>query len=233
LPLGTSGLPLVAGAVAPSYAQVAAGGIATNAVTTDKINNLAVTTDKLAANSVTLAKLATAVQNLLVPVGSISAYAGATAPTGWLLCDGTTSTSSYPQLAALVGATTPDLKGRTLIGVGTGAGLTARALGDRGGAETHTLTEQQIPSHTHIQNAHGHDGASAPAGGAFGEIVLQATGSGSFSAVAVATQIVNNVSGFIGFDPANATATNQNTGGGQPHNNMQPFQVVNYIIKHD
>lgn len=69
--------------------------------------------------TITLAKLAAAVQQALVPVGTIMAYAGATAPTGWLVCDGVTSTTGYPGLAALVGATTPNLKGRTLVGKDT------------------------------------------------------------------------------------------------------------------
>jgi hypothetical protein len=61
LALGTAGYPLVAGASAPSYAQVTATAIATNAVTTDKINNSAVTTDKINAAAVTAAKLASQV----------------------------------------------------------------------------------------------------------------------------------------------------------------------------
>jgi len=100
-----------------------------------------VATAGIADSAVTLAKLATALQAYLVPVGSISAYAGVTAPTGWLLCDGT-STTGYTALAALVGATTPDMRGRFPIGDNS----TLTLLGTGGST---TIAEGNLPSHTH------------------------------------------------------------------------------------
>ena len=100
-----------------------------------------VATAGIADNAVTLGKLATALQAFLVPVGSISAYAGVTAPTGWLLCDGT-STTGYTALAALVGATTPDMRGRFPIGDNS----TLTLLGTGGST---TIAEGNLPSHTH------------------------------------------------------------------------------------
>lgn len=94
---------------------------------------------------VTLAKLASAVANALVPVGTITAYAGATAPTGWLLCDGT-STTGYTSLAALVGATTPDLRGRFLIG--DNASLTLLATGG-----SSIIGTNNLPAHSHANTA--------------------------------------------------------------------------------
>ena len=107
-----------------------------------------VATAGIADNAVTLGKLATALQAFLVPVGSISAYAGVTAPTGWLLCDGT-STTGYTALAALVGATTPDMRGRFPIG----DNATLTLLGTGGSL---TISTSNMPSHSHTQDAHNH-----------------------------------------------------------------------------
>jgi microcystin-dependent protein len=87
----------------------------------------------------------------LAPVGSILMYGGTTAPTGWLLCNGQ-STTGYTALAAIVGANVPDLMGRAPIGYGDSAdsGITTRStIGAKVGAETHTLTTAEIPSHDH------------------------------------------------------------------------------------
>lgn len=155
LALGTSGYPLVAGASAPAYSQLTATGIADNAVTAAKILNGTVGASELASDSVTtakildanvtLAKLAAAVANALVPVGTIAAYAGTSAPTGWLLCNGT-STTGYTALAALVGATTPDMRGRFPIG----DNATLTLLGTGGSL---TIAEGNLPSHSHTFSA--------------------------------------------------------------------------------
>jgi hypothetical protein len=110
------------------WGQVIAGGIASDAVTTAKILDLnvtegkiadgAVTSAKIAANTIVQADVATALLKLVCPVGTISAYPGATAPTGWLLCTGV-STTGYTELIALVGATTPNLQGKVLVGKGS------------------------------------------------------------------------------------------------------------------
>jgi len=109
----------------------------------------AITSDKLATNTI----------QLLTPTGSVTQYAGSSAPTGWLFCDGAAvSRTTYAALFAVIGTTfgvgdgsttfnLPDLKGRVPVGkavAGTFANLAAT-----GGAETHTLTEAQIPSHLH------------------------------------------------------------------------------------
>ncbi|CAK0753042.1 hypothetical protein CCP3SC1_2180003 [Gammaproteobacteria bacterium] len=85
-------------------------------------------------------------------VGEIRVFAGSFAPGGWFLCNGSTvSVSQYQALFALLGTTyggdgvntfgLPDLRGRFNIAVGNGPGLTHRALGEKGGSETVTLTE--------------------------------------------------------------------------------------------
>jgi microcystin-dependent protein len=111
----------------------------------------------------------------------LAPYAGATAPTGWLICDGGTfSATAYPQLAQVLGSTygtisgdnyrLPDLRGRTPIGAGTGrnvadsANLTARTLGAKiSDAETVTLTSAQsgVPAHSHPNTLSGSTAAAS------------------------------------------------------------------------
>jgi microcystin-dependent protein len=94
-------------------------------------------------------------------------------------------------------------------------------LGEAGGAKTHTLTTAEMPSHTHVQNAHAHTFANdffnhaASAFGINGQVYKAQT-----SPLQNRTITVDST-----------TATNQNTGGGGAHNNLQPYIVVNYIIK--
>lgn len=92
------------------------------------------------------------------PTGTVVMYAGATSPSGWLLCDGSeVSRTTFNALFQAIGTTygssgpttfrLPDGRGRAAIGAGQGQGLTNRALGSSGGAETHTLTKDQLPSY--------------------------------------------------------------------------------------
>ncbi len=167
-----------------------------------------------------------------LPAGAIIQWGGSTAPVNWLLCDGSAvSRTTYASLFAAVGTSygagngtttfnLPDLRGRVPVGKNGGSFGT---LGATGGAETVTLTESQMPSHTHIQNAHNH---STPM-----QMVSWPQNENS-------TEHINGDWGGWGWPRVyainsvnNTTATNQNAGGGQAHNNLQPYQVVNYIIK--
>lgn len=78
-----------------------------------------------------------------IPVGGIIMWSGSTVPTGWALCDGTTSN----------GQVTPDLRGRFIVGSGNGYQLTSRAIGNTGGSETHTLLVGNLPAHNHTFTA--------------------------------------------------------------------------------
>lgn len=151
------------------------------------------------------------------PIGIIQAYAGSTAPTGWLICDGSAvSRTTYSELFGVIGTTygsgngsttfnLPDLRGRAPIGSGLGTAEDAveRTLGQSGGSERVTLTVEQMPSHTHK------DGTNA--------------------SVAYVGHAGTNTA-QVAFDANTGRATTA-TGGGQSHGNMQPYLAINYIIK--
>lgn len=163
---------------------ITADKIISNAVTTNKINAGAVTTAKLADDSVTAAKLAddsVTTANILdgqvtaakldaglttqiLPAGMIAPFAGSTAPSGWLLCNGAeVSRTTYSGLWTALGTTSspygqgngsttfllPDMSGR--VPVGKSADTEFDALNEKGGSKTVTLTgeESGIAAHTH------------------------------------------------------------------------------------
>lgn len=156
---------------------------------------------------------------LLVPVGAVFAYGSSTAPNGWLSCLGQeVYRGDYPELFAVIGTTygsgngtttfnLPNLAGRVVVGQGSGSGLTSRSMGATGGAETHTLSVQQIPSHSHtVQNT------------------VQISG---FNTLTESDNSSNEL------DLVNSqTTTSSSVGDGEAHNNMQPFAVLNYIIRY-
>lgn len=94
-------------------------------------------------------------------IGTVFPYATSTPPSGSLPCDGTTYLrADYSALYDVLDSafiidsehfSTPDLRGRTLVGIGTGAGLSARAMGGNFGNERVTLDISQIPSHSHSE----------------------------------------------------------------------------------
>lgn len=213
-------------------------------VTTFEILNGTILNEDIADGTITINKLAPGVipasvaggASNDVPIGTVLAYAGAIPPAGFLLCDGSTQDSAlYPQLAAVLGdgasstfsavATgyfaLPDLRGRTIIGAGTGAyvsggSLTARALGGRSGREAHTLVESEMPNHKHFIEFYLDDGGT---GGVIPPLPLY----GSHSAVPISGYpVVDRTSFWTEF-----------TGGNGAHNNMQPFNTLSYIIRCD
>lgn len=261
LPIGsTSGHVLKTDGTDPSWGQVAAAGIASDAVTTVKILDSAVTSAKILDSAVTSAKIAdaTIVQGdlaltllkALCPVGTISGYAGATAPTGWILCDGTAVVSgTHPELYALC-ATTPDLRGRFALGK-TAAGTGSTLLGTGGST---TITTGNLPSHSHANTltnnagtftgnsnttsstAHVHDVPFSLANTVNGADTISAipdgAGAGFYSTQndgldGAHTHTVTPT----GSVSTNVTITNASTGSGDAYN--QPFVAVSYIIKHD
>jgi hypothetical protein len=99
--------------------------------------------------------------------------------------------------------------GRVLVGFDSGQTEFDTAL-KTGGAKTHTLTVNEMPSHTHVQNAHSHSQS------------IRNTGTAGTAGTQGGSAANNATAGVTG----DATAVNQNTGGGAAHNNLQPFITV-------
>jgi microcystin-dependent protein len=164
-------------------------------------------------------------------VGEVRMFAGNFAPVGWAFCDGSLiPISENPTLFQLIGTTyggdgqstfaLPDLRSRIPIHVGPGF-----ALGGNGGAETVMLTVNQIPGHVHvIQSATASQGNAkfTPANNTVlaDEVLSAQTNPEPFT--------------YLPYSNANqvtlASATIGPQGGSQPHDNMVPFLVVNFII---
>lgn len=179
-----------------------------------------------------------------VPAGTSLDYRGGTLPFGFLVEDGSVvDRVTYARLFEAIGTTygagngtttfkIPDSRGRVNVASGTGSGLTARTQAATGGEETHVLTESEIPSHTHTQNPHIHgDGAwLAP------EISLVNGTAGTTIANGLrpiaSLGATSGEATSIRANTTSTTATNQNTGGGNAHNNMQPFIVATRMIKY-
>ena len=170
---------------------------------------------------------ALALRSYMVPPGTVFQYAGSSLPSGWLDCDGSAvSRTTYADLFAAIGTTwgagngsttfnVPDLRGRALIGVGTGSGLTARSLSGSGGTETHNLSTAELATHNHGANVGGTAGAFS--------VLYNNIGSGG---LAYGTAGGSGPWQFTGVE----TATS-NAGSGSAHNNMQPFANLYHIIK--
>lgn len=157
-------------------------------------------------------------------VGEIRMFGGTFAPAGWAFCDGQTmAISENDTLFTLIGTTyggdgqetfnLPDLRGRVPIHMGTGKNSITYQLAEKAGEESVTLTTQQIPIHSHP--------------------VVASTNPGN------ATQPTGNVTSqnasvtiYRAQDPAvnmNAQAVGP-AGGNQPHENLQPYLCINFII---
>ena len=166
---------------------------------------------------------------VLIPAGTIIQSAAINEPAGWLDCNGRVlSVVVYADLFNAIRYTyggvysgsdlsfnIPDMQGRVGIGAGAGSGLTARTLGVSGGAETHTLNEGEMPAHSHSSNA---------TGGSIGLI----TSNGNHTAATGLDSSTGEPNLFAGI-PA---LTINTTGSGLPHNNMQPYVVLRYLIKY-
>lgn len=156
-------------------------------------------------------------------IGEISWFAGNFAPRGWAFCDGQLlPISSNTALFSLLGTTyggdgkttfaLPDMRGRVAIHRGQGPGLSNRSLGEKSGDESTTLTVNQMPAHTHALHASNSAATSASPSGA----------------VPANTGRANNYDSAVNTDmnPSSIAAT----GGGQAHNNMQPYNTLSCII---
>jgi microcystin-dependent protein len=162
-------------------------------------------------------------------VGQIISVGFNFAPEGWFLCDGSLKpVDQYTPLFQLLGSTyggngqttfaVPDLRGRVPLCMGQGQGLSPYVQGQTTGVEQVTLTAGNTPLHTHTIAFSANNVTDAKPAAGF----------------TVGTNVQSALSGFYGPGPATVglrggTITN-NTNAGLPHENRQPFLVLNYII---
>lgn len=154
-------------------------------------------------------------------LGEIRVFAGNFAPANWALCNGQLlPISHYTALFSILGTTfggdgkttfgLPNLQGSAPMHWGDAPGLTPRTIGESGGAPNVTLTTAEMPAHTHAAVASA-SGASAlsPAGNMLGDAAL-------YAAPPLNQQM--------------SPATVGSSGGSQPHDNMQPYLGLTFII---
>lgn len=138
------------------------------------------------------------------------------APKGWAFCDGQLVPISQNQaLFSLLGTTyggngrtnfaLPDLRGRVPVHLGG-----THVLGERGGEETHALTEQELPTHTHLANAVSANADAGPSGHLF----------------AAANALYHPAPPNTALAPDTITSI----GGSQPHENRQPYLTLTFAI---
>jgi microcystin-dependent protein len=172
-----------------------------------------------------------------MPTGAVIPFAGTVAPTGFLFCFGQTlNKSDYPALESVIGTTyggsagstfaLPDLRGRVVAGkddmggssqqrlTGLTGGVDGDTLGASGGEQSVSLTEAQLPAHSH--------GAAKPF----------LSGDDQTRNSLVATQTSRDAT-FQGYETSTGGGDSliQNTGSGSAHNNVQPTLILTYIIK--
>lgn len=151
---------------------------------------------------------------VVTPAGVIAAFAGSSAPTGWLLCDGKEyDRRTYPELARVFGNgfrfRVPDLRGRFVLGASS-----THPAGEQGGEEKHTMTTAEMPRHQHQIG-----GESTQWGGGAGIYQTDFSGGGRWPGIS------SFGSGYLD------RAVAQVTGGSQPFNIMPPYLSMNFIIK--
>jgi microcystin-dependent protein len=157
-------------------------------------------------------------------VGEIRMFGGSFAPAGWAFCSGQLlPIAENDMLFTLIGTTyggdgqttfaLPDLQSRVPMHAGTGAGLQTYTLGQTGGVESVTLTTNQIPGHTHPMMASGDPASTANVSG---NVIATPASATPFS--------INNAN-----LPLNAASITP-VGGSQPHENIQPYLCVSFIL---
>lgn len=167
----------------------------------------------------------------MAPVGTVIMWSSENPPVGWVLCDG----------SVVNGVATPDLRGRFILGAGSGPGLTSRSLNDRGGAEAYALNASQIPWHDHRVT---YDASTSTAGSSShsyrsataGDFVMPHPRElvGIFYGDAINAEMAmadTSTSGLHrhAFDIPGAWSSSRAPA--RPHNTMPPFYVLTFIMR--
>lgn len=159
-------------------------------------------------------------------VGEIRMFGGNFAPVGWAFCNGQLiAISENDTLFNLIGTTyggdgqstfaLPDLQGRLPVHAGTNAGTTV-VIGEKAGVENVTLTTQTIPSHNHALQATAAGQVLSPLNALYAVPSSSVAGLETYATGTPATPLV--------------PASIQGAGGNQPHNNVQPYLCISFII---
>ncbi|WP_188892155.1 phage tail protein [Paenibacillus radicis (ex Gao et al. 2016)] len=160
-------------------------------------------------------------------LAEIRIFAGNFPPRGWAFCNGQLlAISQNTALFSLLGTTyggdgrstfgLPNLQGRAPMHPGQGPGLSMRDLGESGGQSNVTLLPNEMPAHSHsVKYADSLEPQSAPAGAL--PTATHGRRSGAIYGAGPATQSMHPMEVQV-------------AGGGQPHNNMQPYLTLNFII---
>ena len=172
-----------------------------------------------------------------IPPGAIMAFATNSAPDGWLICNGAAvSRTTYAKLFAAIGTTygsgngsttfnLPNLQGKMPLGYSS-----SHPMAETGGSETVTLTTAQMPMHGHSSTLNINS-----AGGHTHNIMEYEGPRGSINSVGcqgcVSPLTASGIMSTSGDHTHSGTCSIYSTGGGQPHSNMPPYQVVKYCIK--
>jgi microcystin-dependent protein len=174
--------------------------------------------------------------------GMMMPFAGTGAPTGWLICDGRTLLiSQYLALFQMIGTlyggngtTTfalPNCSGNVIVGKDS-MSTYANTLGQSGGEQTHLLVSSEMPTHAHTGTT---DSAGDHTHSLNNATTVQKTGNNTVTSLDSTPNEIDNVNTLTAsVNSAGAhthTFTTNSTGGSQPHNNLQPYITLNYIIK--
>jgi len=166
----------------------------------------------------------------MAPVGSVILWTGTTPPKGWVLCDG----------AVVAGVTTPDLRGRFILGAGAGPGLTPRTLAQRGGVEAHALAEAEMPAHSHSVSFNADSVPMGTGRHAFrvsnqGDTVYGWIGPFSGSRLSHLPHTIGPThtdhAGDHNHQYTLPTTVSSLRGSGRPHNTMPPFYALAFIMR--
>jgi len=194
-----------------------------------------------------------AISPFVIPPGSMLDFAGTVSPTGWLLCDGSAvSRSTYSALFTAIGVTwgvgdgsttfnLPNMTRRLGMGSGgSGTAIIGNAVGNIGGAETHTLTSAQIPNTSVTVSitdpTHNHNPLAANSTGGITPVTLldtNARGMGAGGPTVGTVYDANNNQGtpWISSSSTGITASGTVDGSSGSHNIVQPAAIVLKIIK--
>lgn len=163
-------------------------------------------------------------------LGQIQAFGFNFAPVGWAMCSGVLlSISSNTALFSLLGTiyggdgrTTfalPDLRGRSIVGVGNGPGLGNIVIGQKGGVESLNITTQNMPSHTHTANLRLGTGLGNTA-----------TATNNKLGASAGSDTIYTAAGFGSDNLAAGTVAINNTGGNIPIQSRNPYLGINVCI---